>query len=80
MVALCYRQAQRIAAVNEVGNFEVHLRSGIVWLTGSQSQAEKIDLVLQRLHAERRTKILKELSSNKMVRVFILVNSIYLWL
>jgi len=67
MLALCYRQAQRIAAVNEVGNLEVHLRSGFVWLTGSQRQAEKIDLILQRLHAERRTKIMDELSDNKML-------------
>ena len=69
MIILCYRQVQRIIAANEYGNFEVFFRSGIVWLTGSQRQAEKISLILQRLHTERKTNIMNELSNNTMVRV-----------
>jgi len=65
MCSLCFRHYRRL--ISEEGNLEVHLRSGLHWITGSPQQAEKIKMILLKLQEERREAVMKALCESKMV-------------
>jgi len=66
MCTLCFRHVQSVTGVEE-GGVEVRFRSGLLWLTGSTSQAERIEAILKRLYEQRKKEMLAKLSENTMV-------------
>jgi len=66
MCTLCFRHVQLVTGVEE-GGVEVRFRSGLLWLTGSSTQAERIEGILQRLYEERKKELIEKLSECTIV-------------